>query len=221
MIVPYHKKAGEVEPLDFFRGSTSRAIETEVLMDRQKALDFLKKHLQQENIIKHLLATEAVMGALFDRIKEGEREDWIMAGLLHDGDYVAAVPHELQGIKVSEMLEAEGFTVPESVRYAMAAHNAENTHVEPQSKMDWALFCADSLTGLIVATTLVYPSKKMADVKLSSVLKRFLKEPKFAAGTRREDIKKCSLPEGLNLPLEKLIEICFEAMKSVAPEIGL
>ncbi|PJC33599.1 phosphohydrolase, partial [Candidatus Roizmanbacteria bacterium CG_4_9_14_0_2_um_filter_35_15] len=78
-----------------------------------------------------------------------------------------------------------------------------------------------SLTGLIVATTLVYPSKKMADVKLSSVLKRFLKEPKFAAGTRREEVKMCSKPEGLNLPIEKFIEICFESMKKIASEIGL
>jgi len=218
MIVPYHKKAGEVEPLDFFRGSTSRAIETEVLMDRQKALDFLKKHLQQENIIKHLLATEAVMGALFDRIKEGEREDWIMAGLLHDGDYVAAVPHELQGIKVSEMLEAEGFTVPESVRYAMAAHNADNTGIQPQSKMDWALFCADSLTGLIVATALVRPDKKLASVEVGSVMKKF-KNPSFAAGTRREDIAFCQ--EKLDIPLDEFVSIALTAMQKIAVDLGL
>jgi len=68
---------------------------------------------------------------------------------------------------------------------------------------------------------LVYPSKKLKDVKLSSVVKRFLKESKFAAGTRREDVKKCELPQGLNIPLEKFIEICLEAMKRIASEIGL
>jgi predicted hydrolase (HD superfamily) len=67
---------------------------------------------------------------------------------------------------------------------------------------------------------LVCPSKKLKDVKLSSVVKRFLKEPKFAAGTRREDIKKCELSQGLNIPLEKFIGICLEAMKRVAEEIG-
>jgi len=53
------------------------------------------------------------------------------------------------------------------------------------------------------------------------LVKRFLKEPKFAAGTRREDIKKCELSQGLNIPLEKFIDICFEAMNRVAKEIGL
>ena len=73
----------------------------------------------------------------------------------------------------------------------------------------------------VMAVTFVYPSRKLADVKLSSVVKRLLKEPKFAAGTRREDIKKCIDPIGLNLPVEKFVEICLNAMKAIAPKIGL
>ena len=65
------------------------------------------------------------------------------------------------------------------------------------------------------------PSRKLADVKLSSVIKRFLKEPKFAAGTRRDEIAMCTNPEGLDLPLEKFIEICLDSMKKVADEIDL
>lgn len=187
-------------------------------MTHQEGLDFLKKHLKEENIIKHLLATEAVMGGLFDRIREGKKEDWMMAGLLHDGDYVPEVPHELQGIRVSEMLEAEGFTVSETVKHAMAAHNAENTHIEPQSKMDWALFCADSLTGLIVATALVRPDKKLASVELGSVMKKF-KNPSFAAGTRREDIALCQ--ERLGIPLDEFVSIALTAMQKIADDLGL
>lgn len=100
------------------------------------------------------------------------------------------------------------------------AHAPEITGRQPQNKAEWSIYCADSLTGLIVATTLVYPSKKIADVKLSSILKRF-KEPKFAAGTRRIDIQMCEKPEGLNLPLPQFVEICFNSMKAVASEIGL
>ena len=67
-----------------------------------------------------------------------------------------------------------------------------------------------------MAVAFVYPSRKLADVKLSSVVKRLLKEPKFAAGTRREEIKMCVLPEGLDIPVEKFVEICLNSMKAIA-----
>jgi|GEM_PF-6328380 predicted hydrolase (HD superfamily) len=63
--------------------------------------------------------------------------------------------------------------------------------------------------------------QKYLEVVKAQIAKTFFKEPKFAAGTRREDIKKCELPKGLNIPLEKFIEICLEAMKVIASEIGL
>mgnify|MGYP001600631799 FL=1 len=72
-----------------------------------------------------------------------------------------------------------------------------------------------------MAVAYVYPSKKLADVKTSSVLKRFLKEPKFAAGTRRNEVILCENPEGLNLPLEKFIDICLQSMQQVASDLGL
>ena len=72
-----------------------------------------------------------------------------------------------------------------------------------------------------MAVAYVYPSRKLADVKVSSVLKRFLKEPKFAAGTRRDEVAMCEKPEGLNLPLEKFIDICLTSMQRVAETLGL
>jgi len=72
-----------------------------------------------------------------------------------------------------------------------------------------------------MAVAFVYPSRKLADVKLSSVIKRLLKEPKFAAGTRREEVKMCVNPESLNLSVEKFVEICLNSMKAIAGEIGL
>jgi len=199
-------------------------------MDNQNRRKFYKvvKQQLQTNIFYHSLALEACMGALYDYFQANNlltpndplKEDWMLAGLIHDIDYSGEFkPTHPQ--KTLEVLQKYGLTISETVHNIIKAHAPDLTGRQPQNKAEWSIFCADSLTGLIVATTLVYPSKKMADVKLSSVLKRFLKEPKFAAGTRREDVKKCSLPEGLNLPLEKFIEICFEAMKKIAPEIGL
>lgn len=179
-----------------------------------------------------MLAAEACMMALARKLKinlpdggeklkveEGiDEEEWALAGLMHDGDYRDDVPVEQQGIKIVEVLRKEEVAVPENVAHAMAAHNWRNTGVEPKSLMDWALFCADSLTGLIVATTLVLPSKKLADVTVERVMNRFT-EPKFAAGTRREEVKMCE--EKLGIPLEEFVEICLKAMQGINEELGL
>lgn len=195
--------------------------------NREKFYDAVKKQLET-NIFYHSLALEACMGGLYDYFStsnqlssnESPKQDWMLAGLIHDIDYSGEfkLTHPQKTI---EALTKYGLTISETVHNIVKAHAPSLTGRQPQNKAEWSIFCADSLTGLIVATTLVYPSRKMADVKLSSILKRFLKEPKFAAGTRREEVKMCSKPEGLNLPIEKFIEICFESMKKIAGEISL
>ncbi|KKP32770.1 MAG: Metal dependent phosphohydrolase [Candidatus Roizmanbacteria bacterium GW2011_GWA2_32_13] len=196
-------------------------------MDRQKYVDALKKQLEP-NVFNHSLALEACMGGLYDYLLtnneltnlEPKKEDWMLAGLLHDIDYSGEFkPTHPQ--KTLEALAKYGLTISETVHNLIKAHAPDLTGYQPKNKAEWSIFCADSLTGLIMAVAFVYPSRKLADVKLSSVVKRLLKEPKFAAGTRREDIKKCIDPAGLNLPIEKFVEICLNSMKAVAGEIGL
>ncbi|MBI4995027.1 phosphohydrolase [Candidatus Peregrinibacteria bacterium] len=195
--------------------------------DRQKFLEATKAQLEP-NIFNHSLAVEACMGALFDYLKsQGQldanepcRDDWTLAGLIHDIDYSGEFkdqhPH-----KTKQALAKCNLEISDSVYQIIQAHAAKLTGVELNSKAKWAIFCVDSLTGLIAAVALVYPSKKLADVKTSSVLKRFLKEPKFAAGTRRDEVAMCVKTEGLNIPIEKFIEICLNAMQNIAIEIGL
>lgn len=189
----------------------------EKMITREEAIKFLNENVENKNIIKHMMATEAMMRVLAKRLN-GNEEEWAIAGLLHDGDYNPNVPVEQQGIKVTEMLREKGFEVPENVAHAMAAHNRENTGVEPESLMDWSLFCGDSLTGLIVAGTLVLPSKKLADLTVESVLKRY-KEPSFAKGTRRDEIAMCS--DKLGISLEEFVGTVLEAMQGIGSEIGL
>ena len=168
------------------------------------------------------------MGGIYDYLStsnqltsnEPTKADWLLAGLIHDIDYSGEFKAE-HPQKTLEALAKYGLTISETVHNIVKAHAPELTGYQPKNKAEWAIFCADSLTGLITAVALVYPSKKLADVKLKSVMKRLLKEPRFAAGTRREDIKKCELTDGLNIPLEKFVEICLEAMKGIAEEIGL
>lgn len=194
------------------------------MITREEALKFLDEKIENRNIIKHMLATEALMGGVYDTLKvkeasglSGTKEEWMMAGLLHDGDYCEEVPMEKQGIQVTEWLRERGCEIPKNVAQAMAAHNLA-TGVTPKNLMDWAIFCGDSLTGLIVAAALVLPSKKLADVTTDMVLRRF-KEKAFARGTRREDIKMCE--EKLGLSLEEFVKVCLSAMQQIAPQLGL
>ncbi|MBL7159600.1 phosphohydrolase [Candidatus Microgenomates bacterium] len=195
------------------------------MINREQAIKFLQEKIAEENIIKHMLATEVLMAGIYNALKArgdsdlgGTKEEWMMAGLLHDGDYLDEVPHEKQGIQITEWLKERGNEIPDNVAQTMAAHNKENTGVEPKTKMDWALFIGDSLTGLIVATALVRPDKKLESVKVKSVMKKF-KDKAFAKGTRREDIKLCE--EKLNILLRDFIEISLKAMQKIATELGL
>jgi len=195
------------------------------MITKEESLKFLNQKIANKNIISHMLATEALMAAIYDVIKAkgeadlgGTKQEWMMAGLLHDGDYSDKVPHEEQGVKVTQWLKDEGYKVPVNVAHAMAAHNCSNTKIDPKTKMDWALFICDSLTGLIVATALVRPEKNLASVKVKSIMKKF-KQPSFASGTRREDIALCE--EKLNIPLPEFVELSLKAMQKIASDLGL
>ena len=174
-----------------------------------------------------MIALEAVMGGVYEELKKkgkdekalgGNQDEFKMAGLLHDGDYCDSVPPEKQGIQITEWVKELGFELPDNVSQAMSAHNWHNTGIKPLNLMDWAIFCADSLTGLIVAACLVLPSKKLTDLKVESILKRF-KEPSFAKGTRREEIALCE--EKLGIPLNEFVGISLSTMQGIHEELGL
>ena len=162
-------------------------------------------------MIKHCLASGAVMRGLAQKLGEDEK-GWEIAGLLHDAD-AEKTPPEKQGATVGEWVKDR---VSKEVIQAMAAHNP-STGVFCQSEMDWALFAGEKLTGLIVAATLVLPSKKLADVTTEMVLRRF-HEPRFAKGAKRENILEC---EKLGLSLEELVDTCLEAMQGISQRLGL
>ena len=197
------------------------------MIARQDALALIRKYIKKENTIKHMLATEAIMRVLHEELRKrgssdeslgGTSDEWAMAGLMHDLDYETAIERE-HGVKVFEILNREKTDLPPAVIQAIQAH-CFNLHpeFEPKTPMDWALFTCDSLTGLIVATALVRPDKKLASVKVKSIKKKF-KDKAFAAGTRREDIALCA--EKLGIPLDKYIEISLGAMQSISKDLGL
>jgi len=188
--------------------------QAEELMDRETALKAIQENVKNENLIKHMLATEAIMRALARRFNENE-DEWGLAGLLHDIDveltHADLKVHSKPGAEMAKQLGAS-----EAVCHAILVHN--EAHGEPcMSLMDKALFCADPLTGLITAGALVRPDKKLASVEAKSIRKRF-KEERFAAGANREQIAKCS---DIGLELDAFIELGLAAMKGVAADLGL
>ncbi|NLI58615.1 MAG: HDIG domain-containing protein [Clostridium sp.] len=183
-------------------------------MEREQALKELKGRVKSENLIKHSLAVEAIMKDLALYFKE-DIDKWGLAGLLHDIDYdkTADDPskHSIVGAEILETLNVES-----SIIYAVKAHN-EMHGMERKRKMDKALYCADPVSGLIIASALILPSKKLEDVTVEFVLKR-MNEKGFAKGANREQIKSC---EELGISLEKFIEISLNAVKKISDELGL
>ena len=183
-------------------------------MERKELLDSVRANVENENLVKHMLATEAVMLALAKRLGEDE-EKWRFTGLLHDIDVELTDGDMSEHSKLGSDLARE-LGASEDMAHAILVHN--EAHGTPcETKLDRALFCADPLTGLIVAAALVRPDKKLAGLEAKSVIKRF-KEKGFAAGASREQISSCST---LGLSLEEFVELGLEAMKGVAQDIGL
>ena len=185
-------------------------------MNRQEALNLVKQYVKSENSIKHMLATEAIMKALAKHFNENE-ETWGLAGLLHDTDMELVdwkTEPEKHGAVGADMLEKMGVDIV--ITNAIRAHN-EATGKTRENLIEKAIFAVDCLTGLIVASTLVLPSKKMKDLTPENVLKRF-KEKSFARGVRRDAIATCA---EINLSLEEFVRIGLKAMQEISEELGL
>lgn len=198
-------------------------------MTHDEAYSLLTKHLHNKNLIKHCIACEVGMKALYrhltpqDQQNPAEEEEWGITGLLHDVDYELAQNEnklDRHGILLFEdpKYEEDSKKIPENIAQAIKAHNFENTGVQPKTPMDWAIADIDALTGLIVACALIHPDKKLASIDTDFVLKRF-NEKSFAKGARRESISRCE--ETLNIPLKKFIELTLTAMQENHEALGL
>jgi len=186
-----------------------------MMPDRNKIEQLICQKIRGQFLRNHLLASEAIMRALARKFGQDE-ELWGITGLVHDIDWEAteSTPeqHSLVGAK---WLTEAGFA-PEIVE-AVRVHNHMHG-IEPKTLLEKSLWCAEELTGLIVACAFVQPDKKLASVKISSVKKKF-KEKSFAAGVDREIISKCQ--EMIGLTLDELIELELKAMQDIAPSLGL
>lgn len=181
---------------------------------RVEAFELLKKYNKTESLIKHALAVEGVMRYMARKFNADE-EKWGVVGLIHDLDYEQFPDQHCK--KTEEILRANNW--PEEYIRAVVSHGwGICSDVKPESEMEKILYTIDELTGLVVTTALVRPSKSVMDVKTKSVKKKW-KDKRFAAGVDRSIIEKGAEMLGIELP--DLINDTIMGMREVAEDIGL
>jgi len=181
---------------------------------REEALNLLKQYNKNESLIKHALAVEGVMRYMARKRSEDE-EKWGVIGLIHDLDYEQFPDQHCK--KTEEILRENDW--PEEYIRAVVSHGwGICTDVKPESEMEIVLYAIDELTGLVVTSALVRPSKSVMDMKTKSVKKKW-KQKQFAAGVDRSIIEKGA--EMLGVELSELITDTIMGMRDVAAEIGL
>ncbi len=183
-------------------------------MDYNKALEIIHEFVKNENLRKHMYAVSEAMRQYARKFGDDE-EKWAIVGLLHDFDWEIHPNAEEHPIKGSEILKERGY--PDEIIRAILSH-ADYTGVTRDSLMEKTLFAVDELTGFIIACALVQPSKKLADVKVESVRKKF-KKKEFARQVNREDMIRGA--EELGVPLDEHIEFVLNAMRGIEDKLGL
>lgn len=184
-------------------------------MTRDEAWDIVCEHVENINLRRHMLAVEAAMAAYAKKFGEDE-EQWRVAGLLHDFDWEIHPTLEEHPQKGADILRERG--VNEEMITTILSH-AQHTGVARDTLIRKALFACDEITGLITTTALVRPSKKIGDVKIKSIKKKF-KTPAFAAGVNRDEVQEGADDLGVDL-WEEHVPTVLAAMQEIADELGL
>ncbi|NMB91358.1 HDIG domain-containing protein [candidate division WWE3 bacterium] len=195
------------------------------ILTLESALDLLHEHMQNKNLRKHCYAVGKVLSAFYDYYKEKginignlSKEQWEITGILHDADWELTnqdpSKHTLETLKWLKEYE-----VPEEIINTIKSHNNKLTNLKsPESILEWTLECCDELTGFIVAIALVMPNKKLSDVTLESILKKF-KQKEFAKAVDRNQITQCE--EKLGIKPEEFIRVSLLAMQNASDLLGL
>ena len=187
---------------------------TRIIPDRASALTLFKKYNKSESLMKHALAVEGVMRYMARKYGEDE-EKWGVIGLIHDLDYEM---YPDQHCAMTRMILEENNWPDDYIRAVMSHGWGLVTDVEPLSLLEKTIFAVDELTGLVVTSALVRPSRSVLDMEARSVKKKW-NDRRFAAGVDRSVIEKGAAMLGISL--EELITDCIMGMREVAAETGL
>ena len=193
------------------------------MIDRVHALKLLDKYVSTPWLRLHMIESEAIMKSLAKYFGENEQE-WGLAGLLHDLDFDYVQKDPLRhGVEIDNIFKIEGIQVgediPESVYHAIKAHCEGNPNIlqERESKFDYALSSAETISGFLVACALVQPDKRIKSVNVDSVMKKFKKKD-FAKGVDRQLIYDI---EETGMSLDEFVKVSLDALYSISDDIGL
>jgi uncharacterized protein len=184
------------------------------MISRENALKLLNQHVKSLNMTRHSLSSEAVLRAIALKLGK-DQDEWGIAGLLHDVDVEITNADPLRHGPYSAGL-LEGLLSPEAIN-AIVMHNEMATGKERSTVFQHALAAGETITGLIMATAMVYPDKKLVSVKTKSITKR-MKEKAFAASVKRENILEC---ESIGIPIDQFAELALVAMQGISDELGM
>ena len=182
------------------------------MITRDEALDVVKRHVKNGNLVNHMIAVSAIMNRMAEHFGE-DSQLWGAVGMLHDVDYEQTSDNfSRHGLISAEIVKD---ILPQEGLQAIRAHN-EMTCVKAESRMEISLFAADALSGMIVAGALVRPTK-LEGMKAKSIRRR-MKDKSFARRVSRENIMRC---EEIGIPMNDFFTLGIEAMQAVSEEIGL
>jgi len=196
----------------------------------QNALDLLHTHMQNQNLRKHCYAVGKVLVALHDYYTQQgvpagfadmgslSKEQWEIVGILHDADWEITAKDEQNHTKLL-LGWVKDKDLPEEIVDVFKSHNNKVTGLrEPQSLLEWTLECLDELTGFIVAVALMMPNKKLEEVTVDSVLKKFDKKD-FARAVNREQITQCE--QKIGIPVREFVDLTLKTMQADHELLGL
>jgi putative nucleotidyltransferase with HDIG domain len=182
------------------------------MISRDDAAVLMESKVKNVNLRKHIYAVEAGMIRLAEHFGE-DAALWGLTGLLHDLDYDKTVDKPNKHTFVTEEW-LQPYDLPPEMIEAIRCHPG---HAPCRTRMDWALYATDPTTGFLVACALMHPSKKLVNVDVEFMLRRF-KEKRFAAGATRENIAACS---NLGLELPDFLNLVKEGMLRIVDVLGL
>lgn len=184
------------------------------MISRAEAFSLLTKYLRDDKLIKHSLAVEAILVDMAKKLGKN-KELWGVTGLLHDLDYEYTMREPEKHANISAQIL--GGLLPDDCVNAIKAHNYMHTDYIPTTTLDKALIAADAVSGLVIATALVMPSKKLSEVKTETLINKF-NDNSFAKGCNRSRIELC-LDAGIDV--EEFLALSLNALKNIADELSL
>jgi putative nucleotidyltransferase with HDIG domain len=185
------------------------------MLTEKEALTLVKKNITKRNFLYHMIAVEAIMKSVAKHLGENETL-WGLTGLLHDIDYEKTEDNPQKHALLAEEI-LNNRNIPKEVIRAIKANNYKYSKIKPESTMEKALIACDSISGLLVACALVMPSKKLEQVKVNTIAKKF-KDKSFARGVQRDRVLFC---EKIGIPRKTLYKIALNGLMPVSHKIGL